>query len=78
MAKPVSPSNVTIMHNDSLILRVVPCAFEEKPTSQQGDLQSLNTDVGSIVVPEICSNAIDDQACEEAIEVKEKEDGAAD
>ena len=70
MTQPVPPSDVTIMNDDALVLPMVSNAFEEYSTSQWRELQSLDADVGSIIVPGICPNSISNEAREKAIEVE--------
>ena len=55
---------------------MVPQAFEEHTTRQQGELKRLDMDIDTIAVPGISSDPIRDKASEEAIEIEQEQDGS--
>jgi hypothetical protein len=62
------------MHQDRLIVAVVPDVLEEYAPAQQRDLESLDVDVGVEVVPRVGADSVRDKGREQAIEVEEEED----
>jgi hypothetical protein len=71
---PVSPSDVTVLNQDGFILAMVAHPFEEDPSSQERQLQGLDVNPDSILVPGECPQSVGDESSKEAIEVEEEED----
>lgn len=64
------------MDQDSFVHSMVSDTFEEDPPSEQRDLESMDIDIGAIIVPCIRSYTIGDEGREKAIEVEQEEQGA--
>lgn len=65
------------MYEDGFVVAVVPDVLKEDAAAEQGDLESLDVDVGAIGAPCVGSDGVGDQRRKESIKVEEEEDGPA-
>jgi hypothetical protein len=63
------PCNVAGMHQEGNVVTVVANVSEENPAAQQGDLKSLDVDVGMVGPPRVCPDTVGDDGCKQAVKV---------
>jgi hypothetical protein len=67
---------VAVLHQDGLIVPVVSEARKEYAAGKQGDLEGLDVNVDSVLVPGVCSYSPGNDGGEDAVEVEQGEHGS--
>ena len=73
--EPVLPGDVPAVHQNGLIMAMIPYILEEDATSKKRYLEGLYVDVGMVVSPGVGTDSVGDECREQAIKVEEKEHG---
>jgi hypothetical protein len=66
---------VAVLHQDGLIIAVISKAREEYAAGKEGDLEGLDVDVDSVLVPSVRSYSPGNDGGEDAVEVEQGEHG---
>ena len=72
--KPVPPCNIAAVHQNSLVVSMVPKTLEKHPPTEERDLEGLYVNPNAVFMPSICTNAVRDQSSKKTVEVEEEEE----